>query len=149
MKQFNKYISVIFIIFIFTGCGTFNANERGLLQHNGDSVLIPYNSYISGKQQENIINELNLNGIYSCKVGDYVWMEMNWRDTVLKSVVMKNPPQSEFAKVLAQGINNNLAGCVTPLTYEEYQYYKNQQPSTLSNIANVLNNFNQGMNSIK
>lgn len=139
-----KYISVLFIILIFTGCfaDPFHPDNKNIIQSkkNGEFYRAPYRTYlviVDDKLKRTLKRHYP---ILSCNIGDGFW----------KSEEFIGRFKSKPSRLTGNEARERLIGCVRPLSNKSLRYYSSKKnkksvADSMNDLANSINRETQRM----
>lgn len=135
-----KNLLFVLVLFGLSGCLVpFDRYNKGIFFSGGIPYRVPYGSYYGLRlDTQNQVDEFNRYGIY-CKLGDVYWMEIDYHDEHHKPLVDEykktnqleqekiNDIDNKLVKNLKFAYDNGLAGCESPMSQQEFEYYSKQE----------------------
>ena len=127
-----KFSLLLISILLFTGCQktlNFDQHNRGITFSDGEAIRVPYGSYYDSKVTDTkYLAHLEKEHFSGCKVGDQIWIEGKLLKKATKD--KDNLIHKNYSKWLANAQKKGLAGCASPLSDREYEYYTGRERQT-------------------
>jgi len=137
----NKIIIIVGSILI-TGCVEpyFNPSNKEIQFVQGKAYYIPKNViHLTGKVDKSDIKYFRKYKV-PCKIGDAMWFVKNAHQ------FMKEGNADNNVRVIAEYAKYGKAGCIHPLSTQEYQYRLNQDNQDAANSRTSSENFQSYQN---
>jgi len=144
MNKFEKIISMSIGIILFSGCAnpSFNPNNKKIVFVEGKPFRVPvgaghtkhrYTSLSNDKEKTNVYNKYDMN----CNLGDILWIE---KYTAIEGAkIYKAQGKIAAYNYASQASRQGKAGCVRPISDQEYSFYRSKEMEASANARTRAN----------
>lgn len=140
----KKAIYVSFFSLLLAGC-MFNPNNRDVAFFKGIPYYAPVDAQGIILEEDQIADTYKM-GIYSCKPGDLFWVSPYEKEELTTALKTKR------LDIIQKMADENLIGCVSPMSEAELNYITTMQAARASAAANnysifdAMNAWTNGLN---
>lgn len=135
-----KNLLFVLVLFGLSGCLVpFDRYNKGIGFNGGMPYRVPYGSYFGTRfDTQELVDHFNKYGIH-CKLGDIFWTQKDYFDenqmplfdeknkTNQLEQAKRNDIDNKIMKNDKFAYDNGLAGCQSPMSQQEFEYYSKQE----------------------